>query len=187
MIDRRPALVVRCLGTADVIECVRFARENELLPSIKGGGHNIAGLAVADGALMFDMSLMRGACVDPHARTARAQGDACSATSIGKRSEHSAVGNRDARYVLTIAGAWERPEDDASDIAWAREAWNDMRRHSTGGTYINFLTEDEGTERNRGRAWQRVRTSRTYQEGMGPGQLLPGESEHQAGVTPDSQ
>ena len=391
MIGRRPAVVVRCLGTADVVECVRFAQEHDLLLSIKGGGHNIAGLAVADGALMLDMSLMRGVWVDPDARTARAQagcvlgdvdretqlhglagvmgfvsltgvagltlgggigyltrrwgwtsdtvlgmdvvtadarlvrasgdenadlfwglrggggnfgvvtgidytlypvgpeivggivawpaseagqvlehyrslaenappeltlvaisrpappapwlpkerhgtpivailachtGDpqegekaAAAIRSFGKpigdilmrrpyaqmqslldatqpkgrryywKSEylpridseligrviehaskirsphsavilfqldgalnrvspdHSAVGNRDARYVLNIAGAWERPEDDASNIAWAREAWNDMRRHSTGGTYINFLTEDEGSER----------------------------------------
>lgn len=391
MIDRRPALVARCLGTADVIECVRFARENELLISIKGGGHNIAGLAVADGALMLDMSLMRGVWVDPAAKVARAQagcvlGDVDRETQLhglasvmgfvsltgitgltlgggigyltrrwgwtsdnvlgmdlvtadarlvrassednpdlfwglrggggnfgvvtgidyalhavgpeivggivawpaseagdvlelyrslaaeapqeltlvaimrpappapwlpkerhgtpivailachsggsaeGERAvaaiksfgkpigdvltrrpyvqmqslldatqpkgrryywkseylprietdlisrvtthaskirsphsavilfqldgalnrtspDHSAVGNRDARYVLNIAGAWERPEDDAANIAWAREAWNDMRRHSTGGTYINFLTEDEGSER----------------------------------------
>jgi len=61
--------------------------------------------------------------------------------------EHSAAGNRDARYVLNIAGAWERPEDDEANIAWARDAWSDMRRHSTGGTYINFLTEDDGAER----------------------------------------
>ena len=73
MIDRRPALVARCLGTADVIECVRFARDNDLLLSMKGGGHNIAGLAVADGALMLDMSLMRGVWVDAKARVARAQ------------------------------------------------------------------------------------------------------------------
>ena len=50
MIDRRPALVVRCIGVADVIACVQFAREHELLLCIKGGGHNIAGLATADGA-----------------------------------------------------------------------------------------------------------------------------------------
>lgn len=391
MIDRRPALVARCLGTADVIECVRFARDNDLLLSMKGGGHNIAGLAVADGALMLDMSLMRGVWVDAKARVARAQagcvlGDvdretqlhglasvlgfvsltgitgltlgggigyltrrwgwtsdtvtgmdlvtadgklvrasgeenddlfwglrggggnfgvvtgidyelhpvgpeivggivawpaseaprvlelyrtlaeetppeltlvalmrpappapwlpkerhgspivailACysgdpaegeKAVSVlksfgtpigdiltrrpylqmqslldatqpkGRRyywkseylpriepdlvdrvmthaskirsphsavilfqlggalnrisQEHSAAGNRDARYVLNIAGAWERPEDDAANIAWARDAWSDMRRHSTGGTYINFLTEDDGAER----------------------------------------
>ena len=391
MIDRRPALVARCLGTADVIECVRFARDNDLLLSMKGGGHNIAGLAVADGALMLDMSLMRGVWVDAKARVARAQagcvlGDvdretqlhglasvlgfvsltgitgltlgggigyltrrwgwtsdtvtgmdlvtadgklvrasgeenddlfwglrggggnfgvvtgidyelhpvgpeivggivawpaseaprvlelyrtlaeetppeltlvalmrpappapwlpkerhgspivailACysgdpaegeKAVSVlksfgtpigdiltrrpylqmqslldatqpkGRRyywkseylpriepdlvdrvmthaskirsphsavilfqlggalnrisQEHSAAGNRDARYVLNLAGAWERPEDDAANIAWARDAWSDMRRHSTGGTYINFLTEDDGAER----------------------------------------
>jgi FAD/FMN-containing dehydrogenase len=73
MIDRRPAVVARCLGTADVIAGVKFARENDLLLCIKGGGHNIAGLAVADGALMLDMSLMRGVWVDPAAKIAHAQ------------------------------------------------------------------------------------------------------------------
>lgn len=391
MIDRRPAMVARCLGIADVIECVRFAREHDLLLCIKGGGHNIAGLAVADGALMLDLSLMRGVWVDPHGRVVHAQagcllGDVDRETqlhglatvlgfisltgiagltlgggigyltrrwgwtadnvvgmdvvtaearlvrasadenadlfwglrggggnfgvvtgidyvlhrvgpemvggvvawpaseaprvlelyatlaekappeltlvafmrhappvpwlpkdrhgtsivallachtgnpdegekavapikSFGKpigdilmrrtyvqmqslldatqpkgrryywkseylpriepslserviehaaaiRSPHSAVilfqmegalnqlgqdhspvGNRDARYLLNITGSWEEPDDDQANIEWARQAWNDMRRFSTGGTYINFLTEDEGAER----------------------------------------
>ena len=391
MIDRRPAMIARCLGTADVSECVRFAREHDLLLCVKGGGHNIAGLAVADGAMMLDMSLMRGVWVDPQRRIAHAQagcllgevdretqlhglaavlgfisltgiagltlgggigyltrrwgwtsdnvlgidlitsegrlirasgdqnedlfwglrggggnfgivtgidyllhevgpeivggvvawpaseapevlelyrtlaaqappeltlvalmrpapaapwvqkeihgtpivallachtGDLTEAEkavapikSFGKpvgdimvrrpyvqmqslldatqpkgrryywkseylpaiepellqqvikhagriRSpysavilfqmdgalnrldqEHSAVGNRDARYLLNIAGAWEQPEDDAVNIRWARDAWNDMKPFSTGGTYINFLTEDDGFER----------------------------------------
>ncbi len=73
MIDKRPAVVVRCLGTADVMTCVQFAREHELLLCIKGGGHNIAGLATAEGALMLDMSLMRGVWVDPRKRVAHAQ------------------------------------------------------------------------------------------------------------------
>jgi FAD binding domain/Berberine and berberine like len=73
MIDRRPALIVRCLGVADVISAVNFAREQGLTLSIKGGGHNIAGLAVCDGGVMLDMSLMRGVWVDPNAGTARAQ------------------------------------------------------------------------------------------------------------------
>ncbi len=73
MIDRKPALVVRCLGVADVIACVRFAREHNLLVSIKGGGHNIAGLATADGALMLDMSLMRGVWVNSKEKIAHAQ------------------------------------------------------------------------------------------------------------------
>jgi FAD/FMN-containing dehydrogenase len=73
MIDRKPALVARCLGIADVITCVQFARANELLLCIKGGGHNIAGLATADGALMLDMSLMRGVWVDQTRKVAHAQ------------------------------------------------------------------------------------------------------------------
>jgi len=391
MIDRKPAVVVRCLGIGDVIACVQFARANELLLCIKGGGHNIAGLATADGALMLDMSLMRGVWVDPHGKVAHAQagcllGDVdretqvhglaavlgfVSATGIagltlgggfgyltrrwgwtsdnvvgmdivtadgrlvrasvdenpdlfwglrggggnfgvvtgidyalypvgpevvggvvawpaseapgvlelyrtlaeqappeltlvgfmrpappapwlpkdmhgkpmvailachsgkpeegekavapikafgkpigdvlvrrpyaqmqslldatqpkGRRyywkseylshiepelctkviahaariasphsavilfqiggalnrldSGRSAVGNRDARYVLNVAGSWEHAGDDESNVAWAREAWRDMKSFSTGGTYINFLTEDDGPER----------------------------------------
>ncbi len=73
MIDRTPALVVRCLGNADVIASVRFAREHQLLLCIKGGGHNIAGLAAADGALMLDLSLMRGVWVDTQRKVAHAQ------------------------------------------------------------------------------------------------------------------
>ncbi|HYK82266.1 MAG TPA: FAD-binding oxidoreductase [Gemmatimonadales bacterium] len=73
MIDRRPGLVARCRGVADVVECVNFARDHGLPLSVKGGGHNIAGLAVCDGGLMLDMSLMRGVWVDPTTRTARAQ------------------------------------------------------------------------------------------------------------------
>jgi FAD/FMN-containing dehydrogenase len=391
MIDRRPALIARCLGVADVITCVRLARDHDLLLSIKGGGHNIAGLAVADGALMLDMSLMRGVWVDARRRVAHAQagcllGDVdretqthglaavlgfISTTGIagltlgggfgyltrrfgwttdnvvgmdvvtadaelvhasddenadlfwglrggggnfgvvtgidyalypvgpevvggvvawpasdaprvlelyrtlaeeappdltlvllmrpappapwlpkdkhgtpivavlacysgdpdegeklvaaiksfgspigdvlarrpyvqmqslldatqpkGRRyywkseylpriepalgekvikhaarirsphsavilfqiagalndlhQDHSPVGNRDARFVVNVTGSWERPEEDEANIAWARQAWRDMKGFSTGGTYINFLTEDEGDER----------------------------------------
>ncbi|MHA6882724.1 FAD-binding oxidoreductase [Ralstonia pseudosolanacearum] len=73
MIDRRPALVVRCLGVADVLTCLGFAREHGLPLAIKGGGHNVAGLSTCDEGLMLDMSLMRGVWVDPQACTARAQ------------------------------------------------------------------------------------------------------------------
>jgi FAD/FMN-containing dehydrogenase len=73
MINRKPAAVARCLGSADVIACVQFAREKDILLCIKGGGHNIAGLASADGALMLDMSLMRGVWVDPQKKLAHAQ------------------------------------------------------------------------------------------------------------------
>ena len=61
--------------------------------------------------------------------------------------DHSPVGNRDARYVLNLAGSWEHADEDKENVQWAREAWNDMKQFSTGGTYVNFLTQDEGPER----------------------------------------
>jgi FAD/FMN-containing dehydrogenase len=73
MIDRRPALIARCAGPADVIAAVRFARDNRLLVSIKGGGHNITGNAVCEGGLMIDLSPMKSMRVDPVKRTARAE------------------------------------------------------------------------------------------------------------------
>ncbi len=73
MIDRRPGLIARCTGTADVVQAVRFARQHGLLSSVRGGGHNIAGLAVCEGGLMIDMSLLRGVWVDATRRTAQAQ------------------------------------------------------------------------------------------------------------------
>ena len=76
MIDRRPALIARCSGTADVMTAVRFASSHQLLVSVRGGGHNIAGSAVCDGGLMIDLSAMRGVRVDPSARRARVQGGA---------------------------------------------------------------------------------------------------------------
>jgi hypothetical protein len=63
--------------------------------------------------------------------------------------EHSAVGNRDAMAVINVAAAWEKAEDDAPNIAWARDAWRDVRSFSTGGTYVNFLTADDGDDRTR--------------------------------------
>jgi hypothetical protein len=73
MIDRRPAMIARCAGAADVIECVREAREHDLLVSVRGGGHSIAGKAVCDDGLMIDMSQMKGIRVDPVRQTVRAQ------------------------------------------------------------------------------------------------------------------
>jgi FAD/FMN-containing dehydrogenase len=76
LIDRRPALVARCHGTADVQAAVRFGRERGLEIAVRGGGHNVAGNAVCDGGLMIDLSAMRGVHVDPRAHRARAQGGA---------------------------------------------------------------------------------------------------------------
>ncbi len=73
MIDRRPALIARCAGVADVLTAVRFARQHKVLVSVRAGGHNVAGNAVCDGGLMIDVSGMKGIQVDPGARTVRAQ------------------------------------------------------------------------------------------------------------------
>jgi hypothetical protein len=73
MIDRRPALIARCANAGDVALAVRFARENSLLMSVRGGGHNIAGNAVAEQAFMIDLSTMRAVLVDTDRRTARVE------------------------------------------------------------------------------------------------------------------
>src|ERR1700682_329801 len=73
MIDRRPGIIAQCTGAADVIACVRFAREHECLVSVRGGGHSVAGKSVCEGGLMIDLSAMKGIRVDPLKRTVQAQ------------------------------------------------------------------------------------------------------------------
>ncbi len=76
MMDKRPALIARCTGTADVASAVNFARDHHLLLAVRGGGHNVAGNACCDGGLMLDLSLMKGVRVDPASSTVRVQGGA---------------------------------------------------------------------------------------------------------------
>jgi FAD/FMN-containing dehydrogenase len=70
MIDKRPALIVKCANAADVITAVNFARENNLLTAIRSGGHNGGGLGICDGGIVIDLSMMKGINVDPEAQTA---------------------------------------------------------------------------------------------------------------------
>lgn len=70
MIDRKPALIVRCADASDVVNAVRFARDNNLLVAVRGGGHNIAGNAVCEGGLMIDLSAMKSVRVDAAAKRA---------------------------------------------------------------------------------------------------------------------
>src|SRR4051812_45454264 len=74
MIDRRPALIARARGAADVIAAVDYARAEGLAVAVRSGGHSIAGNAIADDALLIDLADLRGVRVDPAARTARAAG-----------------------------------------------------------------------------------------------------------------
>ena len=62
-------------------------------------------------------------------------------------ADHSPAGNRDAAYVLNIAASWEKPEADEANMGWARKCFEATRSCSTGGTYINFLTDEEGKDR----------------------------------------
>src|SRR5579863_142865 len=73
MINRRPAVIARCAGAADVVACVQFACEHDLRVSVRGGGHSVAGKSVCEGGLMIDLSAMKGLRVDPVERTARAE------------------------------------------------------------------------------------------------------------------
>jgi FAD/FMN-containing dehydrogenase len=76
MIDRSPAVIVRCTSTADVVAAVNFARDRGLVLSVRGGGHNVGGFAVCDDGLVIDLSPMRAVTVDPARRVATAQGGA---------------------------------------------------------------------------------------------------------------
>jgi FAD binding domain/Berberine and berberine like len=76
MHQRRPAFVVRCAGTADVVDAVKFARQHGVLVAIRGGGHSIAGHSSCDGGMVVDLTRMRGVDVDPTTRIARVQGGA---------------------------------------------------------------------------------------------------------------
>ena len=73
MIDRRPALIARCISSKDIIQAVNFARDNNLIVSVKGGGHNVTGNAVCDDGIMIDLSLMKLIKVDPEKQVAEVQ------------------------------------------------------------------------------------------------------------------
>jgi FAD/FMN-containing dehydrogenase len=73
LIDKRPALIARCQGTADVVDALRYARSENLEVAVRGGGHNVAGRATVDDGLMIDLSPMKGILVDPQQRTAQVQ------------------------------------------------------------------------------------------------------------------
>jgi len=122
LIDRRPALIVQCTGAADVVDAVNLAREQGLVLSIKGGGHNVAGNAVNDGGVVIDLSRMRGVHVDASTGTVRAQGGATwgdcdretqlfglavpggvvSTTGIAGLTLHGGVGHLRRKYGLSI-------------------------------------------------------------------------------------
>ena len=104
LIDRRPAVIVRCQGASDVAAAVRFARDSGLDISVRGGGHNVAGRCVADDAVMIDLSEMRGIAVDADARTLRAEGGCTWAELNGAAAEHGLAVTGGAISTTGIAG-----------------------------------------------------------------------------------
>jgi FAD/FMN-containing dehydrogenase len=122
LIDRRPAVIVECSGTADVVDALQFARERDLAVSIRGGGHNVAGNAVNDGGIVIDLSKMIGVRVDPASGRVHAQGGATwadmdretqlfglavpggvvSTTGIGGLTLHGGAGHLRRKYGLSI-------------------------------------------------------------------------------------
>ena len=115
MIDRRPALIARCAGVADVIAAVRFARTHGLLVSVKGGGHNITGNAVCEGGLMIDLSPMKGIRVDPvqahRARPGRAHLGRVQSRDAGFRPRHHRRRRLDHRHRRADPGRRSRLAD----------------------------------------------------------------------------
>src|SRR5438874_12172106 len=122
MIDRKPRLITRCADVADVMGAVQFGRENEMLVSIRGGGHNAAGLGVCDDGLVIDLSAMRFTIVDPKNNTVRVGGGCTwadvdhathafglavptgfiSSTGVGGLTLGGGIGYLTRRYGLTI-------------------------------------------------------------------------------------
>src|SRR5215211_4001991 len=99
LIDRRPALIVRCRTTNDVVEALALASRAGLEISIRGGGHNVAGRAVTDGGLMIDLAEMKGISIDPERATATAEGGVL----WGDPNQGA------ARQVLPVTGTPSRP------------------------------------------------------------------------------
>ena len=104
LIDRRPAVIVRCANADDVAKAVRFGRESGLDISVRGGGHNVAGRAVVDGAVMIDLAEMRAVDVDPDARTARVEGGCNWADVNAATAEHGLAVTGGAISTTGIAG-----------------------------------------------------------------------------------
>jgi FAD/FMN-containing dehydrogenase len=74
LVDKRPGIIARCLGAADVVDALGLARKLGLEVAVRGGGHNVGGRGTIDNGLLIDLSLMKGLHVDPKTRTARAEG-----------------------------------------------------------------------------------------------------------------
>ena len=104
MIDKRPAVIVRCASTADVVRAVSFARDSGLPLAIRGGGHNIAGSALCEGGIVIDLSQMKGAKVDPRSRRVVIEGGATLADLDAATQAHGLATPAGVNSTTGIAG-----------------------------------------------------------------------------------
>ena len=147
MIDRRPAVIARCMSTADVSAAVAFARAQRLPASIRGGGHNVAGHAVCDGGVMIDLSAMRGVRVDPERRRARVEGGAL----------WRDVDRETQAFALAVPG---RP-----DLGYRRRRPHPERRHRLAAQPSRPQHRQPRVGRGRHRGW--ARRARRHRRGRG--------------------
>ena len=107
MIDKRPAIIVRCGGVSDVVNAVKFAREHELMLSLRGGAHSIAGHGTCDGGIVIDLSPMKGVRVDAENKTAHAQAGLTWA-ELDNETELTGREFEPWRPILAVARLFER-------------------------------------------------------------------------------
>lgn len=134
MVDKHPVVIARCTGVADVITAVTFAREQDVLIAIRGGGHNVAGLAMCDGGLVIDLSELRSVHVDPERQTARVD------------PTETAFTDRDSPFMISIDSTWTDPDEDDANVGWTQELWEAMAPYATERTYFNFDMNEEGED-----------------------------------------
>jgi FAD/FMN-containing dehydrogenase len=131
VVQRRPYTVQQSILDATQPEGRRYYWKSEYLPELDDG--------------MLAAFQKHGADVpSPHSAVILFPVGGALAERV---DDDTPMGNRDARFVLNVAGSWEAAAEDDLQVGWARDVWSDMRRFSTGGTYVNFLTEDEGADR----------------------------------------
>src|SRR5438552_3773889 len=104
LVDRRPAVIVRCRSTNDVVAALAFARRMRLEVSVRGGGHNVAGRAVTNGGVMIDLAEMKGIAIDPDEATATAEGGVIWAELNDAAAEHGLAVTGGAVSGTGIAG-----------------------------------------------------------------------------------